>query len=273
MATITLSELHIYPIKSTAGISLQQSRMTSRGLEFDRRCMVVAPDGRFMTQRRFPKLALVAVESSADLGEQIRLSAPGMPGLSVRVGKGTAQEVEVWGDRTQSIHLGSEAQAWFSQFLGTPCQLVYMPESAQRPTAHGDLGADNLVSFADAYPYLLISEASLAELNSRLDRPVSMDRFRPNLVIRGCDTPHAEDAWKRVRIGEAIFSVSKPCARCSIPTVDQATGDRGQEPIKTLATYRSWDKAIWFGQNLVQENPTEEGLKTLHVGDEVEILT
>lgn len=214
------------------------------------------------------------------------IRAPGMPTLTVSIAEAVATqqsgqhkniEVDVWGDRTPAIHLGANAQQWLTDFLSTPCQLVYMPATSHRPTDHGKFGPSNIVSFADAFPYLLISEASLAELNSKLKannaQPVPMNRFRPNLVVSGCTTPHAEDQWQRVRIGEAIFSVAKPCSRCSVPTVDQAKGEKtaGNEPIKTLSTYRAWDKAIWFGQNLIQENP--EVATTLQVGDRIEILS
>lgn len=287
MAVLTLSGLYIYPIKSAAGIAVQTAQLTPRGLQFDRRYMVTNLSGQFMTQRRFPKMALISVASpttenvlAAD--QPLTITAPGMPTLTVtplteRVASTTTLlTVEVWGDRTQAFHLGPEAQQWFSHFLEVPCQLVYMPENATRPAAHGKLGTEKLVSFADAYPYLLISEASLAELNEKLTTPVPMNRFRPNLVIHGCDVPHAEDQWQRIRIGHAIFTVAKACDRCSIPTVDQATGKKASgaqanEPVKTLSTYRAWDKAIWFGQNLIQEN--SERLGTLHVGDEIEILT
>ena len=151
-----------------------------------------------------------------------------------------------------------------------------MPHSSHRPTDHGKFGPNNIVSFADAFPYLLISEASLTELNNKLNAnnaaPVPMNRFRPNLVVQGAITPHAEDQWKRIRIGDAIFSVAKPCARCSVPTVNQSTGEKtaGNEPIKTLSTYRAWDKAIWFGQILVQDIP--EGEAGVRVGDRIEVL-
>ncbi|MEM9089141.1 MAG: MOSC N-terminal beta barrel domain-containing protein [Cyanobacteria bacterium P01_F01_bin.53] len=305
MASLTLSELNIYPVKSAAGISLNTSRLTLHGLQFDRRCMVVSEEGQFMTQRRFPRMALISIaltqNATGALGSsdyhspdyKLTLSAPAMPSISITIAQNGDESiskdsitVEVWGDRTQVISLGTEAQQWLSQFLGTPCQLVYMPNTTRRPIDHGVLGPNQLVSFADAYPYLLISEASLAGLNEKLVQkqtdPVPMNRFRPNLVVRGCSEAHAEDQWKRIRIGEAVFSVSKPCARCSVPTIDQSTGTKGKgnEPIKTLSTYRSWDKAIWFGQNLVQENLVQESLVQgnidqpyqLSIGDEIEVL-
>ena len=160
--------------------------------------------------------------------------------------------------------MGPEAAAWLSNFLGIEAQLVYMPDSTHRPTDHGRFETPN--SFSDAYPFLLISEASLGDLNQRLDQPVPMNRFRPNLVVKGCE-PFAEDTWKQIKVGNILFEVAKSCSRCSIPGVEQSTGEQGKEPLKTLATYRRWDHAIWFGQNLIAHS---EGM--LNVGDKVEVL-
>ncbi|MEO0540293.1 MAG: MOSC N-terminal beta barrel domain-containing protein [Cyanobacteria bacterium P01_A01_bin.105] len=261
---VQLSALHIYPVKSAAGTRLTQTMVTSRGLQHDRRWMVVDGKGRFMTQRKHPRMALIWVT----LDQQLRLEAPNQPPLVLPPIPTGAEPsaVEVWGDLCQAWSMGTAAADWLSQFLEVPCQLVYMPDQAQRPTAHGKLGTDKLVSFADAYPFLLISDASLADLNSRLSEPVPMNRFRPNLVVSGCEA-FAEDTWAKIRIGEVIFTVAKGCDRCSIPGIDQATGVADKEPLPTLATYRRWQGKIWFGQNLIQET-----LGKLTVGDAVEIL-
>ena len=271
MTPLILSELYVYPIKSAAGISLSEAQMTVRGLQYDRRWMVADAEGKFMTQRQFPRMALISVRIS----EQLEINAPEMAELSVPLVSESDRfvNVEVWGDKCQAIAL-PQTKAWFSQFLDTPCQLVYMPDSAHRPTAHGKLGDDRLVSFADAYPYLLISEASLNELNRRLiekgEEPVTMSRFRPNLVIGGVETAHEEDRWARIRIGEAVFDLPKLCDRCSIPNVNPKTGDRGKEPTKTLASYRAWDRGIWFGQNAIAQSDNSE--RILLVGDTLEVL-
>lgn len=253
---------------------MSAAQMTARGLQYDRRWMVIDAHGKFMTQRRFPRMALIAVALG---GDGLRVSAPGMGELVVPLVStgGAFVTVEVWGDRCQAIPVGADSKAWFSQFLETDCELVYMPDSAQRPTEHGKFGPDNLVSFADAFPYLLISEASLAGLNEKLTangaEPVTMNRFRPNLVVAGASEPHAEDKWRQIRVGSAVFDLLKLCARCSVPNVNQQTGDRGKEPTKTLSTYRFWDKGIWFGHNCVQADDREDLM--LHVGDEIEILS
>ena len=271
MTTLTLRELYVYPIKSAAGIALGEAQMTSRGLQYDRRWMVVDAQGKFMSQRWFPKMALISVA----VGDRLEMSAPEMSELSVPLVSEADEfvKVEVWGDVCEAIAL-PKTKSWFSQFLDTDCQLVYMPDSSHRPTAHGKLGDDKLVSFADAYPYLLISEASLDGLNRKLiekgEEAVTMKRFRPNLVVSGVETAHEEDRWSQIKIGETVFDLPKLCDRCSIPNVNPGTGDRGKEPTRTLATYRSWDRGIWFGQNCVAQS--NSGANVLHVGDVVEVL-
>ena len=276
MAALVLSDLIIYPVKSAAGTSQAAAKLTACGLEGDRRLMIVTPEGHFLTQRRFPKMALIKPWPATP--GSVTVNAPGMPKLHVDVENDSthAVEVEVWGDRVSATGCGPAAEKWFTQFLGTPCQLVYLPDTSKRLTDHGKFGPDEIVSFADAYPYLLLSGASLRGLNQKLAAkqvsPIPMDRFRPNFIISGDIEPHAEDNWKRIRIGEAIFTVAKPCSRCSIPNVNQETGDRTQEPSRTLATYRAWDKAIWFGQNLIQETNAGSSSIQLKVGDAVEVL-
>ena len=280
MADLVLSDLFIYPIKSAAGIRVEAASLTGRGLDCDRTYMVVTPSGHFMTQRRFPRMALINVQLTVQMSSPTGLlvSAPDMPALHVSVPvlaepSKPVVEVDVWADHVSALSCGAAAADWFSQFLGTACQLVYMPDSTQRPTDHGKFGSDELVSFADAYPYLLLSEASLTGLNQKLSAqqlaPVTMDRFRPNLVVKGDIEPHAEDSWQRIRIGDAVFTVAKPCARCSVPNVNQQTGQRTTQTSQTLATYRTWDKKIWFGQNLIQENSGPSQLKR---GDTIEVL-
>lgn len=263
MSAIKLSGLNTYPIKSAAGIALNHAQVTMRGLLHDRRWMVCDRSGKFLTQRKFPKMALiqVAVDDVLHLSiagtEQIELKIPAVPAA-------TPVSVDVWGDSCTAWSMGDAAAQWLSEFLRQEVQLVYMPDSTNRPTDHGRFDTPN--SFSDAYPFLLISEASLADLNRRLDQPVPMNRFRPNLVVSGCD-PFAEDTWKQMKVGDILFDVAKACSRCSVPGVEQSTGVQGKEPLKTLATFRRWDHAIWFGQNLIAQNTG-----TLTVGDDVEIL-
>lgn len=268
MPPITLSGLYIYPIKSAAGIALTASQVEERGLQYDRRWMLVDQAGQFMTQRQHPRMALIQVAIAADEG-RLAIAAPNMPPLSVPLQptrKGQLS-VQVWRDICGAIPMDDDINNWFSRFLNVRCQLVYMPDTSRR-LVRQSFGASQLVSFADGYPFLLISQASLDNLNQRLDNPISMDRFRPNFVVEGVDA-HAEDAWSQIRIGTVAFQVMKPCSRCIMTTVEQSTAERerNNEPLRTLAQYRLWDGQIWFGQNLVQHE-----LGTVQVGETVDVL-
>jgi uncharacterized protein YcbX len=260
-----LSQLYAYPIKSCAGIPVEASEVDGRGLCHDRRWMLVDESGCFISQRRFPRMALVGVRIEAD---HLVVDAPGMPSLEVpfRPPDGELRLAQIWDDLVEVLAIGEKADRWFGEFLGARCTLVHLPDESVRPVdpAYGKHGDE--VGLADAFPFLLISEASLAELNSRLEQPVPMDRFRPNLVVRGCE-PFAEDEWKLVRIGPMSFRVVKPCSRCTITTVDQRTAARGKEPLRTLARFRRRGTKVLFGQNLIHD-----GTGTLRVGDPVEIL-
>lgn len=260
-----LSAIWIYPVKAAAGVALTEARVEARGLAGDRRWMIVDPNGRFLTQREHPRLALLKAHAA---GGALRLEAPAHGALDVPVPPpdGAAETVQVWRDTVEATPAGAEADAWLSAFVGAACRLVYMPDASTRPVdpAYGRPG--DHVSFADGYPVLLAAEASLADLNGRLDAPVPMNRFRPNLVVRGSE-PFAEDTWRRIRIGDVAFRVVKPCARCTVPTVDQATGVAGKEPLRTLSRYRKKDGKVYFAQNLIAEQPG-----TLRSGDAVEVL-
>lgn len=263
--SITLSEINVYPIKSCRGFSTPSWSLEDEGLRLDRRWMLVDENGMFITQREHPRLALVSIIAETD---QLRIHALQMHELVVPFSKNSPStlHVTVWDDTVEAAVVSDKASLWFSNFLGTSCQLVAMTERTNRLVEQEYAFNQETVSFADAYPILLISEASLEDVNTRLPAPVGMNRFRPNLVVRGC-TPFAEDSWKVIQIGGLRFKVVKPCARCVIPTVDPATGEKGIEPLRTLAAFRSVNNKVLFGQNLL---PANTG--TLRVGDEVTIL-
>ena len=260
-----VSQLVIYPIKSCRGVEVDLATVGSTGFELDRRWMVIGDDGRFLSQREHHQLALVRVRMDED---RLRLDAPGLPSLEVGFeGEvGPASRVQVWDDECAAVAEGEDTARWFSRHLGCSARLVRMASDDARPLGSSTAQPGDHVSFADGFPFLLLSTASLDGLNRRLSLPVPMDRFRPNIVIDGCE-PHAEDGWHRVRIGEVSFRFAKPCARCVVTTVDQATGERGREPLRTLSTYRTVDGQVLFGQNLVHE-----GRGVVRVGDLVEIL-
>ena len=261
-----ISAIYIYPVKSCRGISVTSACLDTWGLKYDRNWMLVDADGRFLTQRQFPSLALV---ETALEPEFLRLRAPGMPELRLPLSsqQGEAVDVVVWRDRCRAIDQGDDAAEWFSTHLGKACRLVKIGERYSRPVDPNYTDQAAQVSFADGFPLLVISEASLAELNTRLAEPLPMDRFRPNLVVSGCE-PFAEDGWHSVQIGEATFHGVKLCQRCIITTIDQMTGLGGQEPLITLGTYRRVKGGVVFGQNLVHAGPGKVCL-----GNSVEVLS
>jgi uncharacterized protein len=260
----TLSQIAIYPIKSLRGIPLQESIVETRGLRDDRRWMVVAATGRFLTQRALPRMALITAIVQDD---GVTLSAPEMPPLHVPDDGGAERLVTIWRDTVVAHDAGESAAAWLSAYLGVPCQLVRMPDTTRRVVNQAFGGPEDVVSFADGYPFLLIGQASLDDLNARMSAPLPMRRFRPNLVVAGTE-PFAEDAWKRIRIGEVAFRVVKPCARCIIPTIDPDEGDfAGKEPLRTLATFRKVGSKVHFGQNLIAD-----GTGIVRIDDPVIIL-
>ncbi len=260
---LTLTKINIYPIKSCKGIALQSAMLEDRGLRFDRRWMIVNDHNRLMTQRDMPQLSLVAVELRSD---HLLVTAPRMDQLHVPMVMTNAEvrSVVVWDDTVSALDGGNDAAKWFSRYLGATARLVYMPDTADRVASRG--GFTSQVSFADAYPLLLISEASLDDLNRRLDDPLPMNRFRPNLVVRGCE-PFAEDSWDNFMIGDVLMHGVKQCGRCATTTVNQSTGEKGKEPLKTLATYRERDGNVMFGVNLIHAEKGE-----LRVGNNVTIL-
>ena len=267
-----VTELAIYPIKSTRRVPVQQARVVTTGFAHDRRWMLVDPDGKFITQRQYPKMVHIVAQPD-DQG--IVVDAPGMeemhilqPSLQHSLQQESHQrsQVTVWKDQCGALDAGDQVAQWFSEYMGFNCRLVYMDDGCQRPVDQRYGLASDLTSFSDGFPFLLTSETSLADLNGRLDQPVPMDRFRANIVINGLEA-FVEDSWKRIRIGSVEFRVSKACTRCIMTTVDTQTGVKGKEPLQTLASYRRGEKGVLFGMNL---NHDSEGV--ISVGDPVEIL-
>ncbi len=266
-----LSAVHIYPIKSCRGTAVTSAELTPWGLQWDRQWMVVTPEGEFLTQRTLPELALVEPVITAD---SLYLMAPGQRDFLVPLQQPDSVaesaktiKVRVWGDQCEAIDQGEAVAQWFSRAMGIPCRLVRIGAGYDRPVdAKYDRGQTAQVSFADGYPLLLVSEASLDDLNRRLAEPLPMNRFRPNLVVSGCSA-YAEDEWQQIQIQNVPLDVVKPCTRCIITTIDQETTDRGKEPLATLATYRRWENGVIFGQNLIHRTRG-----TLAVGSPVQIL-
>ena len=234
--SIQISGLYIYPVKSLAGIALQESELDSMGLKYDRRWMMVSTDGRFLSQRTLPKMALI--KTSLDDAGQLTLSIYDKPNLIVAKASDNTMPVKIWNDTVLANMIGDESDRWLSEVLGVPCHLVYIKEEIVRQCDLEYAKKGDRTAFADGFPMLLASEASLYDLNKRLENPVDMRRFRPNIVVKGCE-PFAEDTWEKFKLADVAMRGVKPCSRCPIPTVDPDTGERtGTEPIKTLASYR-----------------------------------
>jgi uncharacterized protein YcbX len=264
-----LSGLYVYPVKGCGGIALSEARVARRGLEHDRRWMIVDHEDRFLTQRELPELCHLGTALGPGGIEVADRRRPGEAPLRLpSAPDGPRRTVTVWRFTGPAVEhdMGSR---WFSDALGRPCRAVFMPDDVARPTSSATTG--EVVSFADGYPLLLVSEASLEDLNRRLPAPITMARFRPNLVVSGC-APFDEDAFGRYRIGEVAFRNERPCPRCAVTLVDPSTGTLGKEPLATLSTYRRQAREqstgeVWFGMNVQHE---AEG--TLRVGDPV-VLT
>jgi hypothetical protein len=270
-----VAALSVYPVKSCRGISLDAARLTDAGLEFDREWMVVDANGEFVTQRTFPRMALIEVRIDKD---SLHLAAPGMPEFTVplAVGDGRLRQVRIWRDRVDANEQGDEASRWFSGFLGAPLRLVRFAPQARRTSNPAYPGQHTgFARFADGYALLVIANASLADLNARLAgksiAPLPMNRFRPNLVIDGDDIgAYDEDRITWLSGDRIALRPVKPCVRCAITTTDQLTAEVRGEPLLTLAGYRT-DAELGgptFGQNAIV---VEGAGHTLHVGDRLEV--
>ena len=267
---LKLSEIYIYPVKSLGGIRLDFANITTRGLENDRRFMLVDENGRFLSQREHPQLAIFQTEIEGKFLKithkktkqnlTINLSPPSQPSLL---------SVTIWDDNTTAVESSSEASAWFTKILEIPVRLVYMSEESHRKTdTQYSLTGEEITSFSDGYPILIIGQSSLDDLNNRLENPVNINRFRPNFVFTHGE-PFEEDNWHEFTVGNIRFFGVKPCARCIMTTIDQETGEKkDREPLLTLNKYRKAGNKILFGQNVLISQ-----LGTVSVGEDVTVIS
>lgn len=260
MPSYTLSEIWIYPVKSLGGIRLQESFATERGLQYDRRWMLIDIQNRFLSQRELPEMALILPEIVEENGNLIALKFSHKldgsksyflhdPTFSHKESKKIL--ATVWDDTVQVIEVEDDVNNWLSDTLGQKCKLVFMPNEAHRKVDKKyAITGQEVTSLSDGYPFLIIGEESLKLLNSKLEEQVPINRFRPNFVFKGGE-PHDEDLWGEFFINDVQFFGVKNCARCPVPNIDQATALQSKEPIKTLSQYRKFNKKVYFGQNLL----------------------
>jgi len=263
-----LSQIWVYPVKSLPGVKLERADIDRRGIAWDRHWMLVDEEGVFLSQRQLPAMALIKVALQPG---GLELGVSSQPPLLLSYGKHGHQQiaVKVWGDNLNAYRVSDVADRWLSDFLGTRVQLVCMPDNVVRNVDPEYATASDQTGFSDGFPFLLLSQASIDDLNRRIDDPSSiMDvkRFRPNLLIEGAEA-FAEDSWNLVEIGNVRFRVVKPCSRCVITTVNPETAEKGVEPLKTLATYRRQGNKVFFGQNLLHDS-----IGSLSVGDELRVI-
>jgi uncharacterized protein len=262
-----LQDITIYPIKSFAGIDLTESEVSERGLLYDRNWMLVDRQGKFISQREFPELSLLT--TGIENGKLI-ISHRLHNGIDIQLmlteSLNSTDKVEVWDDTMLAERVNEEASRLLSEILNQEVSLMKIGKNTSRLADPRFVDSEIQVSFADGFPYLIISQASLDDLNNRLELPVEMNRFRPNIVVSG-SKPFEEDTWKEIQIGECVFQIVKPCARCEVTTINQLTAERGKEPLRTLSKYRRDGNKVLFGQNMVALKKGK-----IRVGDEVKIL-
>ncbi|MDB5111134.1 MAG: hypothetical protein JWR67_2248 [Mucilaginibacter sp.] len=263
---LKINELYIYPVKSLGGIKVNKAYVTDRGLEYDRRWMLVDKYNRFISQREVAQMALLKVNfhyeglQITDKTSNANLIIPFQPLTQQFI------NVTIWDDTCTGQLVSEDADKWFTEILGINCRLVYMPDETVRSTDPKYTSTDSITSFSDAYPFLIIGQASLDDLNDRLPQPLLIDRFRPNIVFTG-GKPYQEDTMDTLVINNITFNGVKLCARCNVITIDQSNAVQTKEPLKTLATYRSKNNKVYFGQNLISLN-----VGYISVNDQIAVL-
>lgn len=260
-----LSQIYVFPVKSFTGFSVDHWPVVPTGLRYDRKWMLIDENGQFLSQRRLPKMTLIKTRITDG---QLIISASGEKDhhLPLDSEEGEDIPVHIWTDKCTAKSTDPEIDAWLSRILDYPCRLVYHPDTEKRKVDPRYAAETDETAFSDGFPFLLANEASLAALNTAMQLEFSMLRFRPNLVVAGCDS-YAEDKWRQISIDNILFKLPKPCARCPIPTVDPETGLTGKEPLTTLSKLRRWENKVYFGQNALHDKTG-----VLNVGSQVEII-
>lgn len=266
MPILLLRDIYIYPVKSLTGIRVERWPVNHKGLLYDRHWMLIDEQNKFLSQRRLPGMALIGTTLTESM---LTISAPGMTDLQFGLEEwnGETLNAQIWHDECLAHVVSKEADHWFSQFLNTPCRLVYHPLTETRTVNQNYAGPNDQTAFSDGFPFLIVSENSLTVLNEQLPSEIGMTRFRPNLVISGCEA-YAEDTWRELSINDIRFRLPKPCSRCAVPTIDPLTAEFGKEPLQTLNRLRKWQNNVYFGQNALHNS-----MGTLESGAKVTILS
>ncbi|MCG8670330.1 MAG: MOSC domain-containing protein [Pseudomonadales bacterium] len=270
VSALSISALYRFPVKSMGGQSLASAQIDRFGIQYDRRWMLVDDRGKFITQRQCADMVRFSVDIKSD-GLTLTYQPLQGEAISQQVGlacfnESHAADVLVWRDTCRALVASDDLNAWISDCLQRACRLVYMPDSTKRRVDETYAKAGETVSFADGFPLLLTTDASLAAFNQTLSSPIEMLRFRPNIVVAGAEA-WAEDQWRAIKIGELVFEVVKPCSRCVIPTINRDTIKKEPEVFQALRKYRQRDGEVYFGQNLLPQ-----GQGKIKVGDKVELV-
>jgi uncharacterized protein len=264
---LTVSELFIYPIKSLGGISVSSAKVTERGFEYDRRWMLVDLNNRFITQRELPEMALLQAELTPQ-GLKVFHKENINSQITIPFIQAVNEEltVQIFEDSCKAVPVSKTADEWFSKMLRVKCRLVYMHNSSKRFVDKRYANNNEITGFSDAYPFLILGQSSLDDLNKRLIHPLPVNRFRPNIVFTG-GTPYEEDTMQEFVINKISFYGVKLCSRCAITTVNQDDASKSKEPLKTFASYRQKNNKVYFGQNLLAK-----GYSSIKVGDQITII-
>ncbi len=263
MNQLKLSDIFIYPVKSLAGFRLESCEVDQKGFKYDRHWMIIDQDNRFLSQREIPSMSQIQTRISQD--ELILSIANDSVTLPLEEIEQPTIDTTIWRDRCKAHPVSREIDQWLSDYLHRDCQLVC--QGLQKRPVDSAYGTQNdQTTFSDGFPFLIISDASLTDLNEKMQQSLPMQRFRPNLVISDCDS-FAEDYWRKIQIGAISFRLPKPCSRCSVTTIDLETGQQSKEPLSTLNKFRKWQQAVYFGQNAIHD---QTGL--LSIGDKVQII-
>lgn len=266
MTQLRISELTVYPIKSARGIAVDTMTLGKLGPDFDRRWMLIDQNGKFITQRQQAKMCLIGTQLK---DQHLIVSAPTMPDLEITHTHSLDQALRqstVWGTAVTGYDCGDDVAEWFSAFLEKPCRLIYMPDDGERKVDTAYANDGERLAYADGFPLLVASQSSLDDFNSKLGIKIGMERFRPNIVISGCE-PYAEDHWQKLCIGDIELSLVKPCSRCIIPSIDPQSATKQMEVNEALMRHRRRGNTTFFGQNALYQQ-----FGTIHVGDDVTIL-